>query len=209
MSASEVQICNLALLKFGDITITSLSASNKEARACNVLYPLMRDLMVYSHPWNFAMGRADISAQLTTTPDFQWDYAYTVPTEAMRVWELYGTDAEWEVEDGKLLTNQESEIYIRYIKQVTATGKFNPAFVNCLALRLGAELAAKIKGDTRKRQALLQELHTVELPRAYRLNAIEGKRERSKDEQPMDKGNFTWQTQGHSGELLDDKVYST
>ena len=210
MSASEVQICNLGLLKFGDITITSLSADNKQARACKVLYPQMRDLMLYSHPWNFAMERADISAQLTETPPFQYDFAYTVPTNSLRVWELWGTDSKWEIESGILKTNQEEEIFIRYIRQETRTGKFNPSFVNCLALRLGAELAAKIKGDMKKRTSLLNELHVVELPKAYRLNAIEGKRELEKDEQPMDNGNYSWQKAGHSGNLLEnDKVFSS
>lgn len=210
MSASEVQICNLGLLKFGDITITSLDASNREARACKVLYPQMRDLMLQAFPWNFAMARADISAILADAPDFQWDYAYTLPTDSLRVWELYGTDDKWEVESGQLLTNKDSEIFIRYIKQETRTGKFNPSFVNCLALRLGAELASKIKGDTKKRRSLLEELYQVELPKAERLNAIEGNRQREKGEQALDAGNYSWQTIGHSGNLLEnDKVFDS
>lgn len=196
MSASEVQICNLALLKFGTLTITSLNDSTKEARACKVLYPLMRDELLHAHPWNFAMKRADISAQLAATPAFEWDYAYTIPADCLRVWELYGTDAEWVVENGQLLTNQDEEIYIRYIFQVTTTGNFNPSFVNCLATRLGAELAAKLADDNKLRLSLLEELHKIQLPAAYTLNAIEGNRPQPKGEQPLDEGNFSWQTEG-------------
>ena len=82
-------------------------------------------------------------------------------------------------------------------------------FVNCLALKLAAELAAKINGDAKKRLALLEELHRIELPRAYRLNAIEGKRMLEKGEQGLDKGNFSWQTHGHSGEDIEDQVFSS
>jgi len=209
MTASAVQICNLGLLKFGDITIASLTEATREGRSCNVLYPLMRDLMLYSHPWNFAMERADISAVLAATPAFQWDYAYTIPVDCLRVWELYGTDDNWQVENRKLLTNKDSEIYIRYIKKIETTGVFNAAFVNCLALRLGAELAAKVKGDSKKRQALLEELYRVELPRAYRLNAIEGNRMLEKGEQAIDEGNYSWQSHGHSGVDIEDKVFSS
>jgi hypothetical protein len=213
MSVSEVQICNLALLKYGDVTITSISnPTDKQGRACKVLYPIVRDRMLYAFNWNFAMRRADISAQLSTTPDFQWDYAYTLPIDCFRAVELYGTDAEWQVENGKLLTNQEEDIYLRYIAQVTETGKFNPAFVNCVAIALAAELAAKLAGDKarNKRVDLINELETVELPRAFRLNSIEGKRAREKDEQSMDNGNFSWQTTGHSGDLIsEDRVFST
>jgi hypothetical protein len=197
MSASVVQICNLALMKFGNLSITSITApTNKEERSCSVFYPLMRDEMVVAHPWNFAMKRADISAQLADTPSFGYDYAYQLPTDCLRVWELVDSKAEWVVESGQLLVSQDSEIYIRYIRQVLDPGLFSPSFVNCLATRLGAELAGKLSDDKAMRQALLQELYKVELPAAMWLNAIEGSKPRHTDEQSMDRGNFSWQAEG-------------
>ena len=196
MSASAVQICNLALMKFGNLSITSITApTNKEERTCQVFYPVIRDELVAAHPWNFAMKRADISAQLADTPPFGFDFAYQLPTDCLRVWEMQGAE-EWVVESGQLLTNQDVEIFIRYIRVVEDTGSFPPAFVNCLATRLAAELAAKLSDDKPMRQALLEELYKVALPAAYRLNAIEGNKPRHKDEQSMDNGNFSWQTSG-------------
>ena len=210
MSVSEVQICNLALLKFGDITISSITnPTNKEERSCKVLYPLMRDLMLFSYPWNFAMTRADISAKISTAPAFQWDYSYTIPVDCLRVWQLYSTDDDWQVEGNELLTNKDSEIYIRYIKKIETSGTFSMGFVNCLALKLAAELAAKISGDAKKRLSLIEELERIELPRAYKLNAIEGKRMLEKGEQGLDKGNYSWQSHGHSGEDIEDQVFSS
>jgi hypothetical protein len=196
MSASEVQICNLALLKFGDITISSFEDGSEQANACKVLYPLMRDEMEALHDWNFVTARADISSALATTPAFQFDFAYQLPVKCLRVIELYGTDDEWVREGNNLLTNKEEEILIRYIKQVTTTGNFPPWFVNPLATRLSAELVAKIKEDKNMRLELLRELETVLLPEAYRLNAIEGNRPLTKGEQSADAGNYSWQTEG-------------
>jgi hypothetical protein len=196
MSSSVVQICNLALYKFGNLSITALTDATKEARACKVLYPQMRDELLYAHPWNFAMGRADISAQIADEPAFGYDYAYTIPTDCLRVWELYGYDGEWEVESGELLTDKDSEIYIRYIKAVEDSGKFNPAFVGCLSTRLAAELASKLADDKKMREALLSTLYRVELPMARALNAIEGNKKLNKGSEGLDKGNFTWQTEG-------------
>lgn len=215
MSVSETQICNNALLKYGDLTITSINADDKRARTCKVIYPIIRDRMLYLFPWNFAMKRADISAQLSTTPAFQWDYAYTLPTDCLRAWEFYSTsgeEPEWQVENGKLLTNQDSEIYIRYISQVTETGRFNPCFVNCVVVALAAELSAKLAGDKgrNKRAQLIEELEKIELPRAYQMNAIEGSRQRRSPAQSLDQGNYSWQSVGHSGDILaEDKVFST
>lgn len=197
MSFSEVQICNLALMKFGNLSISTISApTNKEERACAVFYPLLRDQLTYSAPWNFAMTRADISAQLASTPPFGFDYAYTLPTDCLRVWEFYGYTAEWVVESGQLLTDAEEEIYIRYIRKVTETAYFSPSYVNCLGTLLGAELATKLADDKPMRQALLKELNDILLPEAMRLNAIEGNKPLHKDMQPIDKGNFSWQTEG-------------
>lgn len=207
--ATDIQICNLALLKFGDVTVTSITVpTTKEERACAVLYPIVRDLMLYSHPWNFAMARANITASVTTAPIFPENhYAYTLPTDCLRVWELYGSTAKWVSEGGTLITSQNADIYIRYIKQVTTTSLFNPAFVNCLATRLAADLAAKLSGDLKKRQSLLQELINIELPNAYQLNAIEGNRDLNDGEKPLDLGALSWQTEGHSS--LTDEVFST
>ena len=198
MSASEAQICNLALIKFGEKTITALTDDTKEGRACKVLYPLMRDEMLYSHPWNFAMRRADISGSVVDTPAFGYDYAYTLPPGCLRVWELVddslGNSGElWEVEGNTLLTDRDENIYIRYISQVTQTGYFNPAFVNCLAIRLAAELAVKLAESKSMRAELLNELDRYALPAARRLNAMEGNKKQHKDQQPLDNGNFSWQ----------------
>lgn len=196
MSASEVQICDLALLKFGSVTINSLEDQTTEAQACKVLYPLMRDELMAAHNWNFAMARADISAPLSATPAFQWDYAYQLPNKCLRVVELYGTEAEWVIEGNEFLTNQKEEIFIRYVKQITTTGDFSPAFVNSLAVRLAAELVAKIKEDKNMRLELLRELNSVVLPEAFRTNAIEGNRPRNEEEKSMDKSSYAWQSVG-------------
>jgi len=193
---SEVQICNAALLKFGSLSITSLDDATAEGRACKVWYPILRDELLYGHPWNFSMKRADISAQLSTTPAFEWLYAYTLPPDCLRAWELHGTDAEWVVESGEFLTNQEEAIFVRYISAVTEAGRFSPSFAACLATRLGAELAAKLANDKSMRQQLLAELIKVQLPEAYALNAMEGKRPAPKGEQEMSRGNYSWQTEG-------------
>ncbi len=202
MSVSEVQICNFGLAKFGDKSITTITPplSSKEERICALVYPILRDQLTYSYPWNFAMRRADISAQISATPAFQWDYAYTLPTDplCLRVWELFDSDAEWVVEHGEFLTNQDEEIYIRYISQITETGRFSPAYVNCLATLIGAELAPRLMGDggTKVRLELLSELNQILIPNAQSLNAMEGNGPRHKDMQPLDQGNFSWQTEG-------------
>ena len=200
--ASEVQICNLALLKFGNITINSLEDNTAQAQACKELYPLMRDELMSLHGWNFALARADISSKLADTPAFQYDYAYQLPVDCLRVVELYGTEAKWAREGNEFLTNQDEEIFIRYIKKVTTTGNFSQVFVNSLAVRLAGELVAKIKEDKNMRLELLNELERVVLPEAFRINAIEGNRELKQGEKSLDNQNYPWQARGRGGTFV-------
>lgn len=192
--ASETDICNLALLKYGDKRINSIDEGSVTSINCKILYPLLRDQLTASHPWNFAMKRADISSQLLTTPPFEWDYAYQLPADCLRAWELYGVDAEWVVENGELLTNIDSEVYIRYIAKVDQAGKFPPAYCTALSVLLAAELANKLGNDKDRRFALLKEFEDYWLPEAQRLNAIEGVKPKRKGEREIANDEFSWVT---------------
>lgn len=196
--ASQVAICNLALLKFGSITITSITEDTREARACHSLWDLVRDDLLYSYPWKFALLRYTLGAPLAAAPEFEYDYQYTLPADCLRVFEMYKSTENWTVENGVFLCNRNSaddDIQIRYIAQVTDLTKFNPAFVKCLATALAAELAPKLKDDPKLRLSLLQELQ-IDVATAYKLDAIEGEPVKNEDEQSLDNGNYSWQKEG-------------
>ena len=51
---SVIDLCNSALDKVGQGAITSLSDGTKSAKLCNRNWPLVRDRVLRSHPWNFS-----------------------------------------------------------------------------------------------------------------------------------------------------------
>ena len=193
--ASQVQICNLALLKFGERSILTIDDATVEARACKALWDLIVDEMLTNYPWNFAMRRANLGAYLADTPAFEFDYQYSLPNDCLRIWELYGSDAQWVVEGKKLLTNNETA-EVRYIARIDDEAEFSPLFITCLSVRLAAELVVKLSGNNSMKTALLEELYKVWLPKAQQANIREGNPRLHKDEQAVDKGNFSWQTEG-------------
>jgi len=218
-------ICNLALLRIGHELITedkdppSLTAPEKAAAACNLLYEPARDLLLRSHPWNFAMRRtllapaekaitgatqADpvvitcaghgftdgrwvyitmdagmtdlngnkykVASAATNTfalqddegdvdgtgfgaytsggtarlvPAFGYAYAYGLPSDCLRVWELQDTSSPWEVEDNLLMVDDEA-VNLRYLRQVTDPTRFTMDFCHALALFMGISLAKQI-----------------------------------------------------------------
>lgn len=191
--ASQVSICNLALLKFGEITIDSIDDSTKEARACKALWDIVRDNLIYQFPWNFAAKRETLT-QLSTEPDFEYDYEYSLPSDCLRAWEMYDSDSNWVIEGGKLLTDDD-DVELKYISKVTDVSKFVPSFQTCLATALAAELTVKLGESKSLRLQYLQELNML-LKLAFRANYEEGKRAKSKDEEQMSEGNFSWQLEG-------------
>ena len=62
MAVDAEAICNSALIKIGASKIAALSDTNKRAILCNEQYPKLRDDLLRSHPWNFAIKRKVLSA---------------------------------------------------------------------------------------------------------------------------------------------------
>jgi hypothetical protein len=141
MATSSVQIANSALVKLG-ITelLTAMSDSNVRGRTMNEQYDKCRKMTLRSHPWNFAMTRTSLTAEVTT-PDFGWDYQFVLPSDCLRVWhvgELDSDDIKWIRESNKILCDEES-VDITYIKNVTDTTLFDAMFEEALALCLAAD----------------------------------------------------------------------
>ena len=91
--ATEVSICSNALRRLGDAPITSLTDDTERARLCNSFYVPSRDLVLRSHPWNFAVTRPTL-AQLSDTPAYEYSYQYALPNDpyCLRVLEMQYKD---------------------------------------------------------------------------------------------------------------------
>lgn len=58
--ATDVSICNSALVKLGNEVLVALSDSTKRAKLCNAQYEIIKKKMMYNHPWNFAIKRVTL-----------------------------------------------------------------------------------------------------------------------------------------------------
>lgn len=147
MAASEIEICNSALIKIGQNRITGFTDDSKAARICAEQYAKCRDELLMSHPWNFAMARVELAA-LTTTPvqvDDTYTYQFQLPSDCLRVWKtsLPGVDDPWSVEGGILLA-EVNTIKIQYIRRVTEPGLFSAQFAEVLAWRIAWDISYAI-----------------------------------------------------------------
>lgn len=173
--ASEVDICNRGLQKLGASRITSLLQDTPNARSCNTAYPNLRDKLLRSHPWRFAITRATLAAD-ATEPDWGKANAFQLPSDCLRVLAPYPEDNlnshDWEIEGRKIYTDDSDPLYIRYIKREEDPNQFDALFAECLSALIALELCEEITQSNTKK-ADLKEDYELSIREARKANAFE------------------------------------
>ncbi len=177
MSVSETGICNLALGKVGaKPPISSLTEDSVNARLCNLFYPVVRDAVLRSHPWNCATHQRVITA-LSEGPVMNYDHRYQLPANpwCLRVLQV-GTDEDqptrWKV-IGRLLLTDENSPPIVYVKRITDTNEFDPLLLDALVLKLAIKLVMPLTSNAKLQKGLIDELEGISLPEARSVDGQE------------------------------------
>ena len=148
---SAVDICNRALSRVGEARITSLSDDSKQARACNGAYTFIRDEVLRAHPWNSAISRASI-AKLADAPEFGYDAQYQLPSDCLRVVEVFDTKLPWVVEGRRILCDEGSPLELRYVRREEDPNTMDSILVSAIAARLAVELCEELTQSNTKRK---------------------------------------------------------
>lgn len=157
MASSPTEICNSALIKNGAERISALTDNNKRAELCNEQYNKRRKKLLSSHPWNFSTKRVQLS-QLSSTPDFEFDYEYQIPSDCLRIFRVKDEGTfTYRIEGRKLLTNQ-TEVYIEYATDEEDTSKFPDYFSEYLAYDLAYDISYALVQSNTFRQAMKADL---------------------------------------------------
>lgn len=146
--ASEVSICNSALIKLGAEPITSLLDTSKQAVLCNAVYEQLRDALLGMHLWNFAMA-VYTCPEITGGGDWEYEHAYQLPTDVLRVVKV-NTEDDWIRKENKIMTDytEDAGLEIKYVKKQTDPNKFSASFREALALYIASEIGFSITQST-------------------------------------------------------------
>jgi hypothetical protein len=177
--ASTVDICNLALSRISQDQINSLEDPSPNARFCKAFYNQTRDEVLQSNPWRFAT-RTETLTELVDDPLIEWDHAFQLPTNCLRVLELNGTDNRersgyFEVQANTLLTNETSAV-IKFIRRETDGTLYPALFIEALSCKLAARIAKPLTGKDDAAANLLTEYTRLTGPEARRTDAYIGHR---------------------------------
>jgi hypothetical protein len=208
MAYSIVGIVNLAL---GRIGVKRLAAwpetTSPQGIAAENVWQYVRDEVLGAKDWRFAKTRVAL-AQSVTEPLSIWSYAYTLPSDFIKL--ARGTTDDpavypntiddetypWAIEslpDGTfcLLTNYDNssyDIFINYIRREENPVRYSAAFINALAFRLAAELAIQLP-ESRAKFSDMMNLYEMALIKAEGFNA-------SLDSLEDERGSDDWESAG-------------
>jgi len=157
---NDVKIANLALSALGADRIMSLTENTTNAKRINEVYIILRDEVMSAHPWNFALKRTTL-AQLSSTPVIGYSYAHQIPTDSLRVLNVFnGTEetneiTDFKIENDAILSNY-TPLYCRYIYRNEDPTKYSTTFATAFSARLAAELAYPITNSNTLGKVMLE-----------------------------------------------------
>ncbi len=183
-AATDVDICNSALMLLGSGPITSLDPAadaSDRANLCRQFYNETRDATLQAYPWNFAIRRAVLS-QTVDTPAFDWLYSHRLPNSpyCLRVLNLHDREIALSIEGRDLVSNS-TTIKIRYIAQITDVSEYNYLYRQAFSTLLSAKLSYGVTGSTAKTKDLMG-LYAIHLADAEDIDTQEGTAEKEEND---------------------------
>jgi hypothetical protein len=177
---SAEEICNLALLDLGHNTITTIGEVGKAGELCEAFYGPTRDALLRSHPWAFAVKRV-VLALVSETPSFEYDYAFAVPSDFLKMVrtsiEADGfDDGDWRLEhgtNGSVLVCNDDTLSIEYIARVEDVARYDSLFVQVLAKMLAIAMCMRLADNAALKKTLQEELREI-APGARYADATDG-----------------------------------
>jgi len=174
--ATEVSICNQALLLLGANTVISLDDDTTEAKLCKAHYQPIRDAVIEAHNWTFATRWMTLPA-LATAPEGEYANAFPLPSNVLRVifvGESYKHPVdEWRVEGNNIVMNQIS-CKCQVIYQIVDPAKFSPLFVQALVSRLAADMAIALTNSRSLMETHLT-VYQTKMKEAFTRDGIQGR----------------------------------
>jgi len=198
MAISKTAIANRALSKLGEPRVSNIETTNSNAaETIREMWDSVRDAMLQSYPWNFAIARKSIAAD-ATAPDWEYNNRYRVPTGYLALLEVKN-DPDYVLEGSFILTDEGTPLKIRYIQRIEDTAQFDTMFDEALAAELAVQACESITQSNTKKQILMSERDAA-IKAAFASDAIQ--------EPPQTLRPDTWLTSREEG--YDDEIdYST
>lgn len=211
---TTTDVCNLALAKIGEKSITSIDNPNdKNAVQAKLHYTQVRDEVLRAHLWSFALATVvlepEAESEELTAQLAGWDYAFLLPADFLKL-EMITADGRkldkfrlQRITAGRAICADAEEITLRYVARLADPTEYDPLCVAALVTLLASRLARAITGSEELEAQLLQRYELVDLPSA---RTADGHDSHSNENHPLEEI-LAGAISGQRGDLLEEPIY--
>lgn len=185
---TRVDVQNMALdyLRQQPLAIAN-DPTTAEGRWLGRNYAVVRDGLLRAHPWNFSIKRVQLAAE-ATAPVYGWLYSYQPPSDWLKILPLShdgsfeGRPVPYALENGRILTDMEPPLRIRYVYREEDEGEWDVMFADVVALTLAMRMSHFMTGKQSMTETLGAMLRTA-MEMARLNDALEGSAEAIYDDE--------------------------
>lgn len=169
---TETQLFNDALGQAGGCQrITAIDDGSVNANHCLTFYGPLRDGLLRSHFWNFALVWKEL-AQITPDPTIGYAFSYQLPPDWLRTKDYAGTQptgyytwwfdssvrklVSYKIE-GRTLRSNDGQAFLQYVRRVTNPAEWDAMFYQAVATLLASKLVLAIRKEPKMAMALSAE----------------------------------------------------
>ena len=187
---SDVELCSLALRLLGSKPFQTFQDQSPQAGLMSAMYPLVRDSLLKSFRWKFAIKRAQLAQLSVSIVQFlqlridlpTGKYAYILPSDYLSIIETDQDPSPYKIESVVINTTTNAQqlvllsdvnaLKIRYVSRITDPSMYDPAFAWALVANLAMEAALPETGDLKKHE-MAKAMYAAKITEARFLGSIE------------------------------------
>ncbi len=168
---SKTDLANDALGQIGQTFITNIDDDTETSNLVKRFLDEARDAVLREHNWGFARKRVELAA--TTTPVYDWNYAYVLPADNLRIIRLGVSDDIPYAIEGNTLVSNDATAFVLYIRKVEDTNLWDAMFYQLVSTLLASKLAMPL-ASSYKMASDLYSLYQSKLLDAQAVDRQEG-----------------------------------
>ncbi|BBC99097.1 hypothetical protein [Sphingobium sp. YG1] len=153
--ADYVTIANMAASLIGEDDQISAPDDDKHiARSIRAVWDMCRRAAIRDHSWNCFTARVGLSAEDLDSVPYPWGYSFPLPADCVRLIEVLNVDeSRYQLEGRSILCDSVGPVYIRYLKDIKETARWDDLFAVVMARRVAFQVGTRIAGSSYDRAA--------------------------------------------------------
>lgn len=154
--ATKLQIYNLAATLLNEPAVSDTNGSGTLEVTLSALYDVNRQALLEEVAWNFSIKRQSLTKDVDT-PNSKFKYKYILPTDIIRIYNVYNDTNEREEEIDGYISSDSTSMKLVYVADITDSSKFPPLFSKILAYDMAIMAQRKIRNENTDTSYLYRE----------------------------------------------------